>query len=249
MTYELRKRAILSELEQSLLVDVLAIAGSLEVSPITIRRDLDKLAKDGLLKRTHGGAAKLQNQALISFDQKSINNAEQKKYICKLAAELIEDGDSIFIDCGSTTFGLSEFIKDKKIKVITNSLPVFNALIGSDIDLNLIGGAYDKKRMAVHGEMAIQHIQKYYADKSFIGADAISVVHGLSANSEAESSITKAMITNSHKTILLCDASKIDKRTFYTFAEITDIDILISNVEAKSKLNSYERVGIHVMFQ
>jgi len=229
MTYELRKKEILSALTTKELVDVIDIAESLEVSPITIRRDFDKLAAEGLLRRTHGGAVRNNNSSIISFDAKSIQNKEAKEHICKLAATLIEDGDSIFIDCGSTTFGLCPHIREKKITVITNSLPVFNALVCSEVSLNLIGGSYDKKRMAIHGEMAVEHIKKYYVNKAFVGVNGISQEHGLTANSEYESSITKAMIENSQKAILLCDDSKIEKRSYYSFASLNTIDCLITN--------------------
>lgn len=236
MIYELRKKAILSSLTSQEVVDVIDIAKELNVSPITIRRDLDRLAAEGLLKRTHGGATKNDNYPIISFEGKSIENKEAKKHICQLAATLIEVGDSVFIDCGSTTFGLCQFIREKKITVITNSLPVFNALVGSEVSLNIIGGAYDNKRMAIHGEMAVDHINKYFVNKAFLGVDGISAEYGLTSNSEYESSVTKAMMENSQETILLSDDNKIEKRCYYSFAPLNLLDVLITNKNSK-KLN------------
>jgi DeoR family fructose operon transcriptional repressor len=246
MTYELRKKAILSALEDNEVVDVLAIAHTLKVSAITIRRDLDKLAAEGQLKRTHGGAIKNSHTPLISFEAKSIQNAQAKTDICRKASELINDGETIFIDCGSTTFGLCQFIQDKKINVITNSLPVFNALINSNIELSLIGGAYNRKRMAVHGEMAVEQIKKYYADKAFIGVDGITIEHGLMSNTEYESSISKAMIENCTDAIVLVDESKLGKRAYYSFTDISDIDTVISNNQ--SDLKNFQAAGIKTLF-
>jgi DeoR family transcriptional regulator, fructose operon transcriptional repressor len=236
MKYEQRKRAILSELDAHEILDVLEIADKLDVSSITIRRDLDKLSAEGLLDRTHGGATKIANSPLITFNAKSIQNAEAKRRICLLAANEIKDGDTLFIDCGSTTFGLCEFIKDKNITVITNSIPVFNALISSQIKLNLIGGTYDRKRLAMHGTMAVEHIKKYQVDKAYFGVDGLTANQGLTSNTENESTTTKAMIENSAESILLCDDIKIGKPAYFSFACLTEIDTIFTNSMTKHLL-------------
>lgn len=247
MNYQLRKKEILARLSEKDEVEVLTLADELGVSGITIRRDLDKLDKEGLALRTHGGATKNIHAPIVSFSKKAIQYPDEKEHICRIAASLIKEGDVVFIDCGSTTFGLCRYINKMNIKVITNSLPVLNALAGTSVSINMIGGEFDKKRMAIHGKRAVDHINQYQASKAFIGVDAFSIEKGLSSNSETESSISLAMAKNSAETILLCDSSKINKLAYYSFAPVTLINTLITNqpIELSGKL---KKPGIEVLF-
>ena len=123
MNFQKRKQIILDRLNADGEVDVKLIAADLAISEITIRRDLNQLAADGLLYRTHGGAMKV-NPFEIPHDfvNKAAKNVEVKDKICRAAAEQINHGDIIFMDCGSTVFRLCQFIKNKKIKVKANNL-------------------------------------------------------------------------------------------------------------------------------
>jgi DeoR family fructose operon transcriptional repressor len=176
---------------------------------------------------------------------KATKNAQAKENICRVAASQIVDGDVIFMDCGSTVFHLCKFIKNKKIKVITNSLPVIYELQNCVVAINIIGGELDTARQAVHGTTAIEHIGKYRASKAFLGVDGISV-NGLFANSENEASITTAFATNSAFTYLLCDASKIGKESYLKFAEPDLADALVTDA-APDKLAWFSGKGIAVL--
>ncbi|MGZ3822716.1 MAG: DeoR/GlpR family DNA-binding transcription regulator, partial [Mucilaginibacter sp.] len=209
MNFQKRKQIILQKLNAFGEVDIKQMALELSASEITIRRDLNQLADDGLLYRTHGGAMKVDPlQIPHDFINKAAKNIEAKDRICRAAAGLVNHGDIIFMDCGSTVFRLCQFIKSKKIKVITNSIPVVYELQNSMASLNIIGGEFDAERQAVHGKMANEHIAKYKATKAFLGIDGISR-NGLFANSELEAEITSAFAAQSVKTYLLCDESKI----------------------------------------
>jgi len=246
MNYPKRKQIILDKLTMTGEVDIKEVAAELEISEITIRRDLNRLAGDGLLYRTHGGAMKV-NPLEIPHDfvNKAAKNIEAKDKICKAAANLINDGDIIFMDCGSTVFRLCQFIKNKKIKVITNSIPVIYELQDSSVSLNIIGGEFDKERQAVHGKVANEHIVRYKANKAFLGVDGISV-NGLFANSEMEADITLAFAKRSAKTYLLCDASKIGKESYLKFAELRVIDALITDSQS-AELVHFEKQGVEIL--
>src|ERR1700710_776125 len=192
MNFQKRKQIILKKLDAVGEVDIKQIAAELKISEITTRRDLNQLAADGLLYRTHGGAMKV-NPLEIPHDfiNKAAKNIAAKDNICRAAARLINDGDIIFMDCGSTVFRLCQFIKNKKIKVITNSIPVVYELQNSLVSLNIIGGEFNTERQAVHGKIADEHIARYKATKAFLGVDGISR-NGLFANSELEADITQA---------------------------------------------------------
>jgi DeoR family fructose operon transcriptional repressor len=231
MNFQKRKQKILDKLNSLGEVDIKDIAIELNISEITARRDLNQLANDGLLYRTHGGGMKLDPLAKPhDFLNKTAQNSVVKDNICREAAEHINDGDIIFMDCGSTVFRLCQFIKNKKIKVITNSLPVVYELQNCEVSLNIIGGEFNGERQAVHGKIANEHIARYHAGKAFLGVDGISQ-HGLFANSELEADITLAYIQQSAYTYMLCDGSKIGKETYLKFADINQVEAIITNAD------------------
>ena len=246
MNFQKRKQKIFTELDKHGEVDIKKLAAELGISEITARRDLNQLAADGMLYRTHGGAVKLNPQEKPhTFSNKSAQNVAVKDAICRKAAGQIQDGDIIFMDCGSTVFRLCQFIRNKKIKVITNSLPVIYELQDSAVSINIIGGELDKERQAVHGSTANGHISKYRADKAFLGVDGISV-NGLFANSENEAAITTAFANNSAYTYILCDAVKIGKETYLKFAGLNMINAVITNA-AEDKLKGFEKQGVTIL--
>lgn len=247
MSFQNRKQKILKIVDEKGEVSVKELAEWVETSEITIRRDLILLANDGLVFRTHGGAMKvgLANSP-INFINKSAQNAEQKDYICRLAAQEISDNDIIFMDCGSTVFRLCQFIKNKRIKVITNSLPVIQELLNTEVSLNLIGGEIDQERQAVHGVIAIEHIRRYRADKAFLGVDGISIENGLTAISEKEAEITLAMMNQANQTYLLCDSSKIGNDKYLQFADLKQVNTLITNADV-DRLATFRNLGLRVL--
>jgi DeoR family fructose operon transcriptional repressor len=246
MNFQRRKQIILEKLNTKGEVDIKQIAIELDISEITIRRDLNQLAGDGLLYRTHGGAMKVDPlQVPHDFINKAAKNVEAKDKICRAAANQIDHGDIIFMDCGSTVFRLCQFIKNKKIKVITNSIPVVYELQNSLVSLNIIGGEFNAERQAVHGKIADEHIARYKANKAFLGIDGISR-NGLFANSELEADITQAFAAHSAKTFLLCDDSKIGKESYLKFAELAMINTIITNSKSE-ELVYFKKQGIEVI--
>lgn len=232
MNSQKRKQLILARLEAAGEADIKALAAELKVAEITVRRDMNELAGDGLLYRTHGGAMKVGVVELPhSFENKAAVNAAAKEAICRRAAAEVKDGDIVFMDCGSTVFHLCPFLRNKRIQVITNSLPVIYALQGSLVSLNIIGGEFDAERQAVHGKMAEQHILKYRATVAFLGVDGVSA-DGLFANSEKEAAMTLTIAARSRRKVLLCDASKIGREVYLHFAGLELVDMVITDAAA-----------------
>lgn len=230
MNFQKRKTAILTQLAASGDAEIPDLAKNLRVSEVTIRRDLNRLAGDGLLQRTHGGAVRIA-LAPHPFDGKAAINIKAKETIARRAAAGINDGDIIFLDCGSTVFHLCPFIRNKKIRVITNSLPVIRELSCCSVDINVIGGEYDRERQATHGKMTGFHIAQYHADKAFLGVDGISP-DGLFANSEKEATLTTALAAHSATSFVLCDSSKIGRETYLRFAGLDLPDVIITDAAA-----------------
>jgi DeoR family fructose operon transcriptional repressor len=245
MTFQKRAHKILELLEELGEVEIRQFAVEIGVSEVTIRRDLANMANNGLIYRTHGGAMKISRLIKpVSFANKTVVNFKAKDAICKRAAEDIVDGDIIFIDCGSTAFRLCQFIKNKRIKVITNSLPVVNELHNTAVTINLIGGEVDPVRQAVHGTIATEHIARYHASKAFLGVDGITS-DGLYAGSEHETSNTLAMASQSDFTYLLCDASKIGKTSYLKFDDLSLVDIMVTDYNGPD-ITAFQSKGISV---
>jgi DeoR family fructose operon transcriptional repressor len=246
MNPQKRKRQILEKIEETGEVEIRQLAAALDTSEITVRRDLNQLAGDGLLYRTHGGAMKVDPlQRPHDFANKAAVNSAAKDSIARRAATEIRDGDTIFLDCGSTVFGICRFIKNRKIKVITNSIPVVYELQNSSVTINIIGGEFDPERQAVHGKMAEYHIKKYRATKAFVGVDGISP-NGLFANSEKEAAMTLALAAHSAFTYLLCDATKLGKESYWKFADIDLIDTLITDGDIR-RLKYLKTAGVSII--
>ena len=247
MNFQKRKNIILNILEERGEVTVKELADELAISEITVRRDLTVLTADGLVYRTHGGIMKVElTKTPFHFANKAAVNVEEKDNICRLAAKEIQEGDIIFMDCGSTVFRLCQFIRNKKIHVITNSLPIVYELMNSSVKINLVGGEIDPERQAVHGRIAEEHIGRYKADRAFIGVDGISVENGLSAFSEIEAGITLAMFANSAISYLLCDASKVGKDKYFQFAPLNSLDVMITNKRTE-ETDQIVKAGIRVI--
>jgi DeoR family transcriptional regulator, fructose operon transcriptional repressor len=184
--------------------------------------------------------------APFSFSDKASAHNEAKDYIGKLAAAQVQEGEVIFMDCGSTVFRMCTYLKEKRITVVTNSLPVVLKLINTAVSINLVGGELDPARQAVHGRMAEEHISRYQADRAFVGAGGVSVARGLSAGSELEAGITLAMVTNARHAYLLCDESKLEQDRYLSFAPLGIINTLITNTEPE-KLTEYGELGVGVI--
>ncbi len=246
MNFQQRKQLIIQTVEEKGTADVRELANLLQTSEMTVRRDLAQLAATGLLYRTRGGAMKISLAVdKHRFANKTATNPECKDYICQRAAQEIQEGDIIFMDCGSTVFRLCPFIRNKRITVITNSLPVVAELMDSGVSLNLVGGEVDNERQALHGLMVEEHIARYRANRAFLGVDGISLQHGLSANGEREAGTTLAMARQSEKVYLLCDSTKLETDKYLRFAPLSLFDVLITDNEASpAVVAAYQQAGV-----
>ena len=249
MNSPLREQFLLTTLTQHGSLEVAAVARQLKATPMTIRRDLAQLAAQGLLVRTHGGAVLpevVKNP--VAYTHKKTVNPDQKNYICQLAARQVAAGDTIFIDCGSTTLPLCALIRHLKIRVVTNSLPALYKVVGSAAQVVLTGGEVDAERQALHGAVAVEQLKRYQVDKAFLGVDGLSLQRGLSANSEREATITLAAAEAARHVYLLCDASKLEQDKYLQFAPLTMVNTLITDPRALPELLArYREAGVSVL--
>jgi len=234
MSYPERRKIILARILEDREYSVVELAGLLNASPATIRRDLLLMDQEGLLKRTHGGFIPLENKPFTGFKEKIKFGEKTKTAIAEKAASFIQDGDSLFMDCGSTVFFLCPFLKKfKGLKIITNSLPVMAELMDfNQIELNLVGGELDRERKSIHGRKAGEHIRSYNPDKAFLGIDGISKNFTLSSHSEKEAGITEAFMEGAKEIFLLADKTKVGKPTYLEWGSMQSVHYWITDFKA-----------------
>jgi len=204
----------------------------LEVSEATVRRDLEWMEGRGLIERTHGGAILSERVNLEQeYKQRATRQIEEKRRIGSLAASLIEDGDIIFINSGTTTTQLIRHIRsDANVTVITNNLIAALEAGEVDYEILLLGGSFQSKSNSVAGRFAIQNLSQVYANKLFIGVDGMSVKHGCTVPSNAEAEIVHLMLERTQgAVIVLADHSKWGVVSNFEVAAIHKVNKIITD--------------------
>lgn len=211
------------------------------VSEDTIRRDLNRLTLRGLVGRTHGGI--MSKKGVIfdeSLNEKKIENVENKKLIGKSAASLIKDSEIIIIDAGTTTEEIFNNLKSTDLTIITNALNIANIAINlKNVTASIIvGGVIRKNTYGIVGPDSINMIRSYNAQKFFMGISGISIEKGLMSPSREEAEIKAEFIKVSKEVIVVADSSKINKTSLFSFGNIEDISIFITDQKANKKFIS-----------
>lgn len=218
------------------------------VSESTIRRDLTELENRNLLKRTHGGAINLQSVNFEpTFSEKEDQFKEEKALIAKKAAEFIEDGDSLIIDAGTTTYYLvPELVKFKNLTVVTNSIYLIQQLSTMpDIEIVSTGGTLRKNTMAFAGPLSESVLDRIRVDKAFMATNGLDVIDGLTTPNIMEASIKQKMISVANQVYILADHSKIGRVSFAKFGKMTDVDCCItSNTISDEQKNAFKKANV-----
>lgn len=232
MTKEERHNFIINHLIQCNSASVNDLAEKLQVSSVTIRKDLSKLEKASKLYRSHGKAI-LINPYLIdrNLDEKQKLCIEEKRSIGREAAKLINPQDSILIASGTTVYYLALLIEDQSpLTVITSSLQVSEILAKNpQIDIIQLGGLVRHSNLSVISKFAEQMLGNFSCSKLFMGADGIDLEQGISATNMLEASLNRVMMSSSQKTIVLADSSKFARRGFSKVCNIGEIDHIITD--------------------
>jgi DeoR family fructose operon transcriptional repressor len=204
----------------------------LDTSEATVRRDLEWLEREGIVERTNGGAMLSQRLTLEpEYMQRAQKNPEQKKTIGELAASLIEDGDVVFINSGTTTTQVIRHIKDcSGITVFSNNLYVALEVGDAGFKHHLIGGEFQPHSNSVAGRFAIDNLRQVYADKAILGVDGISLMHGCTVPSNSEAEVVRQMIERTQgQIIIVADHSKWGVVSNFQIATIDEVDVLITD--------------------
>lgn len=232
-------------------VDVATLAGTLQVTTETIRRDLTVLERAGVLRRVHGGAIPAERlgfePALATRDSVLIH---EKERIAAMALAEVPSEGSIILDAGSTTARLAEALPtDRELTVVVNS-PVIATLLGSRPNLNvlLLGGRLRARTLATVEDWALRALADLYVDVAFLGTNGCSVRRGLTTPDPAEASVKRAMIAAARRAVLLADHTKFGNDHFARFGSLTDLDLIVTDSELEDGLAvEMESAGVRVV--
>lgn len=238
-TIQQRRDEIMAQVYQKEHVSVKQLAEALKVSEATIRRDLHGMASEGLLELSHGGAALVRNSD-YSFLSKSIRNIEAKQKIAKLASDMVDDGDQIFLDSGTTCYSMAAFLRTKKdLTVIVNSVRTAQELQVPGIHVLMLGGQYRPERMDTVGPMACGAIERLRGYRAFLGTDGLSLEFGLTSIDIDSAHLFGLVARNARESILLADSSKFDKPALYKILDLPSISAAITDQPLTPKWDQY----------
>lgn len=227
-----RRELISQKIKTSKFVSIQELAKEFNVTEMTIRRDLDFMTRQGLIKRSHGGALINDKVGMESeFETRHSQLSEIKEMIGKKAASLVSAGDCIGIDCGTTAFEVSRYLKGiPDLKVISASIPVVSELIKyPEISVTCTGGQLSIKDKSLVGSTAIRTIQDYILDKVFIGVAGVSFDFGFTMFNMEDTLVKRAMIDRAREVIIVTDSSKIGVTRHAFFCNIEKANKIITD--------------------
>ncbi|MCM2591426.1 DeoR/GlpR family DNA-binding transcription regulator [Rossellomorea marisflavi] len=217
-----RHRIILDLLKDKETIKIQEIVDMTDASESTIRRDLTQLEQEKFLKRVHGGASRLQGKLKeLSVSEKSSKNLHEKRLIGQYAASLIEDGDCIFLDAGTSTLSLIDYLPQMDIVVVTNGLTHVDLLLQKGFKTYLVGGMVKQTTKAMIGSGAVESLKHYRFDKAFMGANGIHAQYGFTTPDPEEAQVKRVAIELAREAMFLTDDSKFGE---ISFSKIVDID-------------------------
>ncbi|GCF92545.1 DeoR family transcriptional regulator [Enterococcus florum] len=250
MNSEARRDLIIKELEENHTVKILELSQQLKVTRETIRKDLYYLEKKGLIKKVHGGAVlEISNQE-TDYEKRKSEFHDEKQTIAKRAAAYIEEGDTVYLDYGTTTLALAkEIAKMKNITVVTNTIPIVNLLLkNKSIQLIMPGGIVRNNESSLYGPFASNNIKEIYVSIGFFGCSGIDLERGLTSHHTGENVVSKEMIEHSQTTIILADHSKFGTVAFNKTASFDQIDIVITDrSRSKDEQQQFAQQGVELI--
>ncbi|SHG26420.1 DeoR/GlpR family DNA-binding transcription regulator [Ornithinibacillus halophilus] len=243
-----RREWILQLLKDNGKVEIDELARELDVSTMTIRRDLDQLEEDGQVIRIHGGA--VLPKPLITetpFITKESKRMDQKRAIANKAISYIKDGQTILLDSGTTTLELARLLKQREnLTIITNDIKIAAELLDSQLRVIVTGGELQNDVGALFGPQTHQLLKDIHVDLFFLGAHAIDLKAGVTSPTFEKSLVKQLMIQSAENTWLLADSSKIQQKAFSKVCDLKEINGFITDneisIDTKKELSEFIEV-------
>jgi DeoR family transcriptional regulator of aga operon len=230
---------------------VSALVQQFDVSAVTIRSDLSAIEARGLASRSYGGATLARTPPPEqTIPQKDAIHHAQKEGIGALAATLVQHGDNIIIDSGTTTISLARHLRGaSQATVMTNGLNIAWELSDAPgVELILAGGLLRKQSLSIQGSQAEATLQAYSFDKLFLGVDGFDLQFGLTTHDEAEASLNRMMVERAKKVIVLADASKFGRVCLHRIVQLDRVHTVITDAGISEAVrDDLERLGIELL--
>jgi len=245
-----RREVILRGIRQTGLVKVPDIAAACGVSEETIRKDLIGMEREGLVKRTRGGARRVQNTRLdLPLPEREPLNRKEKRAIAEAACQLIQPRDTVFLDASSTVLDMTGWFPEEEFTVVTNANHVIVALGDRPgVDLICTGGEYERRSRSYVGIVAEESIQRYYLQWMFVGVDGLDPARGASEVNPGQARLKERLIPLAEKVCVLADHTKLNRKSPFFFARTNQIHTLITDAGATPDLvDPYRKGGIEVI--
>lgn len=229
-----RRNAILAKLSLEGKVVVSDLAKEFDVTEETIRRDLEKLDKDGLARKTYGGAVKNENYNIdLPFHVRKQTNVESKRIIAARISEMIHDGDYVMLDSSTTAlYVIKNIIDRKKITLITNSIEILIELCNKpDWTIISTGGVLKEGGLSVVGYQAERMVSGYHADIAVCSCKGLDANMGVTDSNERDSEIKKAFFNAADRKVLAVDSSKFNKTSFVKVCGVGEVDTVVTDTD------------------
>jgi len=247
---EERRREILDLLHRDGRVLVKDLAKQFQISQITIRKDLEFLDAQGIIQRTHGGALPLPSGALLdpTLREKEKLHRKQKALIAQAAVRMVEEGQSVLLDSGTTTTAIARALKDmSQLTVITNAINIAAELAGTKVEVILTGGTLRKNSFSLVGPLAEHTLHQLGADILFLGVDGFDTKLGLFTPNLLESEVNRAMVAIARRTVVVCDSSKFGHRSLCNIMPANGVhDVITDKQISKPDLHALKEAGVKV---
>lgn len=240
MLTEERHSIIIDMVNRKKNVELNELCELLDTSESTVRRDLSILHDKGVLVKVRGGAIAVDDSFTSleqNVDEKAVLYVREKEAIARYAASLIEDGDFVFIDAGTTTEKMIDFIPARQVTFVTNAFVHAKRLAQRGFKVFLPAGEIKLSTEAIIGASCVLSLDQYNFTKCFMGVNGISVTGGFSTPDPNEASVKAAVINNSHTAYILADHSKFDKTSSVKFAYLNKCRIITDRLEDKKYLS------------
>ena len=247
-----RRKLILEKVHAEKKVIVSELSKEFDVSEETIRRDLDKLADEGHVIKSYGGAVINEIGSIdLPFNVRWKSNSVGKQKIADLVSREIKDGEHIFLDASTTAVFIAKNIKQKKhLTVITNSIE--NLLELSDVsgwDIISTGGLLKAGSMSLLGKRATESIERYNADKVFLSCKGVDILKGVTEGKDETAAIKQNMLDAAKKIYLTVDSSKFDKVAFSTICPLNRIDVVVTDKRPDAKwMETFKKLNIQCIY-
>ena len=245
-----RRHLILERVADEQTIHVADLARELEVSEMTIRRDIRRLERDGFLRQTYGGATAHLTRALdVAFNARALQHPREKRLIAMRAASLIDEAQAVFLGVGTTAEQFARYLHARpELLVVTPSLPTASLLGTRSLRTIVLGGSVIRNDLTATGPIAIATLERYRFDVAVIGAAGLSSRWGVTELSDEEAEVQRVAIARAGRLVVLADGSKVGTATNVVVAPAAAVETLVTDSSAPGdELEALRQIGVRVV--